>query len=73
MPKLLIPIDNFLDQKYTVETKKIFDSLPYEPIWQSISWSKMLLETGYAQACFLVGISENETLKAFAIAEKRSI
>lgn len=45
----------------------------YAPIWQKISWNKMLQDTFYAGNWYMVYVEKNDEVIGFCVIEKRSI
>ena len=73
MPVITLPLSHFSESAFWDSTEKLRSHLTYEPIWQDISWSKMILDSGYANDIFVVGITEHDKLTGYGIFEKRSI
>lgn len=55
------------------DMETLLSKLSYNPIWQTIEWQNMLLNTRYVQKAFFIGIYEDKNLLAYALIEKRSI
>jgi hypothetical protein len=68
-----IQVDECFSIKIANQIDELVKSLNYSPIWQTIGWNSMLRTTKYIENGIFIGVFEEETLKNFAIIEKRKV
>lgn len=74
---MLSPFILEVTRNFPANIKKDIDillsPLSYHPVWQTIEWQIMLLETKYAKKSFFVWVYEDKKLLSYALVEKRGI
>lgn len=74
---MISPLILEITSNFPANIKKDIDALisplAYHPVWQTIEWQMMLMETQYVKKSFFVWVYEDRRLLSHALIEKRSI
>lgn len=70
---IIFEITSSFPENIKEDIDTLLSSLSYNPIWQTVEWQIMILETGYAKKSFFVWIYEDAKLLSYTLVEKRDI
>lgn len=73
MQTTILPIDWHFPWELEKSLIHLISALPYQPIWQSIEWNKMIKKAWSEERGWFVGVFEEQSLLWCCILEKRSL